>query len=190
MADIGGLQLLPETRKKIEIRMPGQNKPLLWALLLLFLVFVAYGVLFFYNQSNMSNIDAIDQQISSIEKSRDRKQEAKLLDFNNQLAVVNPLLANHLIWSDAFVRIQGLVLPQVQFVNLNADYVSHKLVFKALAANYTVVARQIASFYGDAALTDVSLNKISSLPTGRVEMTMQITFDANKFLIKTPTSSK
>lgn len=184
MPDIGGLQLLPETRKKIDISLPGQNRSLVLGFIVLLLIGGLYFGLLTYKQSLFSEVSSIDKQLADQEKSRDKQLETRLLDFNKQLAVVNPLISAHTFWSEAFIKIQSLTQPQVQFKSISADASSKKISISAVAANYTTVARQIASFYTIDSLTDVALNKVESKSTGQVELTMQLFFDPNKLLIK------
>ncbi len=184
MPDIGGLQLLPETRKKIEIKIPGQNRTLVLGFVALVLVIGLYFGLTVYKQSLLSAFSSIDQQLSDIEKSRDKQAESKLLDLNKQLAVVNPLISSHFLWSEAFAKIQSLVQPQVQFKTVNADALGKKILITGVAANYSTIARQIAAFYTMESVTDIILNKVQSQPTGQVELTMQLFFDLAKLPAK------
>lgn len=184
MPDIGGLQLLPETRKKIEIHVPGQNRPVIFAIVFLVLIAGLYFGLMAYKQGLLSSLSSIDAQLADIESSRDKKLESALLDLNRQLMVINPLLSAHFFWSDAFIKIQGVTQPQVQYQSINADVAGKKIIAKMLAANYTVVAKQIAALYTVDSITDVILNKVQSQPTGLLDVTMQINFDTSKFLIK------
>ncbi len=184
MPDIGGLQLLPETRKKIALSVPGENRYITLGVVFVALVLAIYFGLTSYTNSIRVSIASIDDQLANIEKSRDKKSESHLLDLNKQLGVVAPLLGTHLIWSAAFTRVQNLLLPQVQFDFFNADAITNKYVFKATAPSYTSVAKQIAAFYSDDAITDVLLSKVASQPTGKVEFTIQFYFDQNKFLLK------
>ena len=164
--------------------MPGQNRPLVLVFIILAIILGLYFGLAVYKQSLLSSVTLIDGQLSDLEKSRDKELEIKLLTLNQQLNAVNLLIGSHPFWSDAFTQIQGLVQPQVQFQSVNADMLSKTILIKALAANYTVIARQIASFYTIDSVTDIILNKVQSQPTGRVEFTMQMFFDPNKLLIK------
>ena len=184
MPDIGGLQLLPETRKKIEVRIPGQNRLVILAAVFLVLILGLYFGLATYQQRLISSLSGVDTRLADLERSRDKKLERSLLDLRGQLAVINPLLAAHFFWSDAIIKIQSVTQPQVQFLSFNADVPGTKIIVKILAANYTTVARQIAALYTVDSITDVLLNKVQSQPTGRLEVTVQITFDTNKFLIK------
>lgn len=166
------------------MRVPGQNRPVILSLIFVFLILGIYFGLMLYNGSVLSSIGQVDEQLATLEKSRDKKLEQKLLGLKAQLAVVNPLINSRLFWSQGFIKIQNLVQPQVQFQTLSVDSLTGKITFRATAANYTTVAKQIAAFYADDSITDIILNKASNLPTGRIDFTMQLSFDPIKFLTK------
>lgn len=184
MPDIGGLQLLPETRKKIEVRVPGQNRSVVLSSIFILVLLGLYLGLMFYNNSILSSVTQADEQLAALERSRDKKTEQKLLGLKNQLSVIGPLLSSHLFWSQGLSKIQSLVQPQVQVKTMNADGPAKKIVFQATAASYTVIAKQIAAFYTDDSIADIILNKAVSLTSGKVDFTMQLMFDPAKFLIK------
>jgi len=164
--------------------LPGRNRSLILSFVVLALVVGLYFSLLEYKQLVFSTLTSIDGQLLDLEKSRDQQLEKQLLDLNKQLVVINPLISSHLFWSDAFIKIQSLVQPQVKFNSINTDTLGKKILIVAFAANYTTVARQIASFYTIDSVTDVILNKVQSLPTGQVELTMQLFFDPDKLLVK------
>ena len=138
----------------------------------------------FYKQGLLSSLANIDSQLADLERSRDKQLEKSLLGLRDQLAVVNPLLSAHLFWSKALIVIQGVTQPQIQYKSINADVTGKKITVNVFAANYTAIARQIAALYTVDSITDVLLNKVQSQPTGRLDVTFQIYFDTNKFLIK------
>jgi hypothetical protein len=184
MAETEGLQLLPETRKKIEISVPGQNKPIILSLVFAGVIMGIYLGLMFYKNSILSSVSQADEQLAALEKSRDKKLEQKLLSLQQQLSVVGPLLNSHAFWSQGLSKIQNLTQPQIQFKSLNADGPANKIVFQAIAANYTTIAKQIAAFYSDDSITDIVLNKAATLSNGNIDFTMQIMFNPEKFLMK------
>ena len=183
MPDIGGLQLLPETRRKIEVKIPGRNRPIVFVSVLVAIVVALYVGLGVYKGSILRQISDVDKQLTELEASRDKKSEQDLLALQKQLSVVGSALDSHLFWSNAFTKIQGLILPQVQFLSFNAEVAGQKITVRGFAANYTTMARQIAALYPLDSITDLILNKVASHPTGRVEFTMQISFDTKKLLI-------
>ncbi len=184
MADRGGLQLLPETRKKIEVITPGENRLITIGGVVLVIIVILAGGLYFYKNSLEDKLLVLDTEIIALEQQRNKQAEQNILVFNKQASMLSNLLGNHAYWTTAFSKIEGLTQNQVQFNTMNASLVNKRLDFRATAANYTTIARQIAAFLSDESITDVSLNQVSTLTNGRLEFNMQITFNGNKFLQK------
>ncbi len=184
MPDQGGLQLLPETRKKIEIITPGENRLLIIGAAILAIVVVLAGGLYFYKNSLENKLASLDAEIAALEQSRNRQSEQNILVFNKQLSTLSDRLNKHTYWTTAFSKIEGLTQSQVQFGNLTATAADNRIEFKAMAANYTTIARQIAAFLSDESITNINLSKVNTLTNGRLEFTMQISFDKIRFLSK------
>ena len=182
MPNQGGLQLLPETRKKIELKTPGENRLLTIGGVLFAIIFILSGGLYFYKNFLENKLTAFDAEIVALEQQRNRQAEENILVFNKQISMLSNLLSEHTYWTTAFSKIESLTQNQVQFSAISASLASNRIDFRATAANYTTVARQIASFVSDESITDVALNKISTLTNGRLEFNMQLTFDRSKFL--------
>jgi len=182
MPDQGGLQLLPETRKKIEIKIPGENKLILVGGVVFAIVAVLAGGLYFYQSSLENKLSSLDTEISNLEQQRNKQAEQNLIVFNKQVSMLSNLINNHAYWTTAFSKIEGLTQSQVQFENIVAMLADNKIDLKAIASNYTTIARQIAAFLSDESIKDVNLSKVSILTNGRLEFTMQIVFDKSKFL--------
>ena len=186
MANTGGLQLLPETRKKIEVKIPGENKMITTGSVLFAVIIILVGGLYFYKNSLENKLAALDLEIATLEQQRNKQAEQNLLVFNKQVSMLSDLLNKHAYWTTAFSKIEGLTQNQVQFNSITASLADNKIDFKAVAANYTTVARQIAAFLSDESIKDINLNKVNTLTNGRLEFTMQIMFDRSKFLSKIP----
>lgn len=184
MADNGGLQFLTETRKKIEVSVPGQNRLLVFSLIFLAVILAIYGGLVYYKGSLTAKLDQTNQRLVEIEKARNKKNEESLLKLKSDLALVKPLIENHISWSEAFARIQNLVIPQVQFDSLYVKLDKKEFSFKAFAPSFTVVAKQLAVFYADNAIRDVSVGKVSSLSNAKVEFSAQLVLDLDKIIKK------
>lgn len=178
------LQLLPETRKKIEVHSRGENSLLAVGIVLGLLVGGIYFVAYFYHSSIVSDIQSVDNDLAALEQSRDKTAEGKLLTLYKKLKVVSPILNSHFFWSDGLIRIEKLVQPQVKFKTLTAQVSDKTISIKAEAASYSVVARQLAALLSDPDLSNVSLGKVISLPTGRVEFNVQFNFDPVKVLTR------
>ncbi|MBI4158614.1 MAG: hypothetical protein HY505_03305 [Candidatus Yanofskybacteria bacterium] len=184
MPDQGGLQLLPETRRKIEIITPGENRLITIGGIIFTIVAVLAGGMYFY-QNNLDNkLTSLDTEIISLEQQRNKQAEQNILIFNKQISMLSDLLNKHAYWTTAFSKIEGLTQSQVQFDSMTATLANNKIDLKAIAANYTTIARQIAAFLSDESVTDINLNRVNTLTNGRLEFTMQIIFDRSKFLTK------
>src|SRR5947207_2056267 len=99
MADKGGLQLLPETRKRIDIKVPGENRFITIGAILIALVLFVYGGLWAYANKVANQISDADLQIITLEANRNHATENNLLTLSKQIGVTNQVLAKHLYWS-------------------------------------------------------------------------------------------
>src|SRR3989344_2514530 len=182
MPDQNGLQLLPETRRKIDIKVPGENRIIYAGITILVIMLVLVGGLYFYKNNLESKKTELDAKIISLEKDRDKKAEANLLTLSKQLTLISTLLDSHVVWSKAFSKVEGLLQPQVQFLSFSAAVSDNRFEFKALATNYTVVARQIAAFVSDDSIKDIALTNVHVLTSGKLEFSIKIEFDKTKFI--------
>jgi len=182
MPDQNGLQLLPETRRKIDIKVPGENRLIYAGITILVIMLVLVGGLYFYKNNLESKKTELDAKIISLEKDRDKKAEANLLTLSKQLTLISTLLDSHVVWSKAFSKVEGLLQPQVQFLSFSAAVSDNRFEFKALATNYTVVARQIAAFVSDDSIKDIALTNVHVLTNGKLEFSIKIEFDKTKFI--------
>lgn len=182
MPDQGGIQLLPESRRKIDIRTPGENRWVYAGVAALVLVFSVAAGLVFYRSGLEDKLAGLDTNLTNLEKKRDKKVEANLLTLSQQLALTTQLLNNHIFWSKALAKIEALTQPQVQFSTFNALAAEGKFEIKASTLNYTVLARQIAAYVSEDSIKDIDLSNVHVLTNGRLEFNIRITFDKNKFL--------
>ena len=182
MADQGGLQLLPETRKKIEITTPGENRLITAGGVILLITLVFAGTLYFYMKSLENKLEVLDTEIVALEQRRNKQSEQNILIFNKQVSMLSNILNSHAYWTTAFSKIEGLLQNQIQLNNMTTSLSDSKIDFGATAANYTTIARQIAAFLSDESVKDVALNRVNTLTNGQLEFNMQIIFDGTKFL--------
>ena len=179
MADQNGLQLLPETRKRINVRIPGENKVIYIGVAILVSAAALVIGLNFYSSSLKAEIVQINFDIVTLDQQRDQKAEQNILTLSKQLALMSNLLDNHNIWSNALDKIGKMVAGQIQFESFSGGSLDGKIDFRALAANYTTIAKQIASFNSDNLITNIGLSNVTRLTNGRLEFNMHQEFDNN-----------
>ncbi len=179
----GTISLLPESRRKLEISIPGENRPLYMGAAVIFISLLLFVVLKLYTSSLNAQLMELENEINTTESQRDKQFEKEALLLNKQLALVGSLLQNHLIWSNVLISVQNLAPSQVQMKTVLGDVSENKLEVVGRAANFTTIAKQMAALLSNEAITDVSLDKASSFSTGGLEYSMRIVFDKNKFLL-------
>lgn len=184
MADAGGLQLLPNTRKKISYNVPGQNRLLLLSLVFAIFMVGGYFGLQYYKDTIDGKLNDINSKLVKNEEARNKNDEEMLLRLKNSLAVIEPLLKGHILWSEALSHIQSRIHPQVQLESISANSNKNVFIFKAYASGYSAVAKQIAVFYADSAIIDITIGKISSQTDGKIEFVVQLLFDPVKLIRK------
>lgn len=184
MADKGGLQLLPETRKRIEIQVPGENRYITIGIVVLVFIVGVTVALKLYAGTLDDQLAALDKQIADQELSRNKKAEQELLAVSQQATVMKQLLSGHIFWTNAFSRLSRLYQADMRIKSFNAVSSPSSLKFSATASSYTTVARQLASFLADDGVKDVTLGNIRSSETGAVEFSVELIMDTQKLLLK------
>jgi hypothetical protein len=184
MPDIGGIQLLPETRKKINYRAPGQNRYLFFSLGFVALIFAIYMGLKYYSDQQMAILNDIDNKLVANEEARSKTDEAKLMEVKASLDRVTPLLTGHILLSQGLTHMQSLINPKVQFSNLSVNVSKKEYAFKGKADSFAVVAKQLAAFYADKTITNVNVSRMTVSPDGIIDFGMTLNFNIAELLLK------
>ncbi len=182
MADKGGIQLLPENRKRIDVKIPGENRLIYTGAILIVLVLVLAGGLWIYSGSLTNQIKADDDQITALEKQRDAKAEQNLITLAKQLSITSQILKNHTYWSVGLSKIESALQSNVQFKSFSATLGENSLHIRATSDNYTTIAKQLAAFVADDAIKDISLDGVNALTSGKLDFNIRVGFDPAKFL--------
>ena len=184
MAEPGGLQLLPETRRHVEIKGRKKRGTIFLGIFLILLVVAGYVAADLYLTSVQDELAALDSQVMGIESRRDRDTEREIMTLNSQLTLINSLLNGHIFWTQGFDTIEDQTVARLSFISLSADVAKEEISAKIQAADHSVLAKQIASYFADDAIEDVSVSGISTTFGGQVEASLLIKFNKNKFLQK------
>ena len=179
MAD--GIQLLPETRKSIQVIRPKERRQFFLGLGILVLVFVFYFVLGFYLDTKENALGVVSGQILDLEKTRNKNTEAEILKIAKQISASTTLVSNHTLWSLGLGRIERLIQGDVQLDSLNLELLQNSINFSAQASGFISVARQVSGLLADDSIMNIELNQVKSLANGRVSFFMTIVFNPQKF---------
>lgn len=184
------IQLLSGSRRKLEVKVPGENRPLYIGLVFLTVAGGLWGGANFYFASLRDQLINLDGELAALESSRDRASEQAILVFDKRLTLADGLVSNHLVWSEILKKIQAATPLTVQFLTLHTNGTNGWVDIRATASSYTVVAKHLAALLADPIFTDISLNKISGLPSGFLEYNFKISFNKQKLLLSQYASDK
>lgn len=122
MADKGGLQLLPENRKRIDVKIPGENRMTYVGIGLIVLVLLVTGGLWLYSNNLNKKITDADTQITNLETQRNglKDAEQKLVTLSKQIGITNQILQDHTYWSKGLSKIESALQANVQFKSFSA----------------------------------------------------------------------
>lgn len=183
MQEGGTISLLPESRRRLDIKVPGENRPLYFGGAVVLLVLIIFGGLKLYHSSLVNKLMEIENEISAGEAKRDKKFEKEAILLNKQFSLVGDLLQNHPVWSNVLITVQSLTPPQTQLKTVLGDITENKVEMVGRAPSLTTIAKQIAALLGNEGVLDVSLDKVATYSTGVLEYSLRVVFDRNKFLL-------
>ena len=179
----GTISLLPESRRRLEISVPGENKPIYYGASVVLLVLLIFAGMKLYSAALTGKLSDIENEISQNEAQRDKKFEQEALVLKKQFSLVGNILSKHLIWSNAVLTVQNLTPPQIQLETLLGDAHEARLDIKGKATTYTVIAKQMAALLSNEGVVDIALDKVSTFSTGVLEYNMRVFFNKDKFLL-------
>lgn len=163
------------------IKVPGENRFLYIGSIVLGAVIVAVFWLNFEARSFEEKIKMLDEQILSLDQSRNRQAEQNIRLIERQLALTSELVNEHIYFSKALSRLESLIQDKVQIESLSIKS-GGKLNFNGFTLNYITIARQIAAFLVEDSILDIELGEMNPQTDGKLEFNMQIEFDKIKLI--------
>lgn len=176
------LKLLPGTKRKLGIKVPGENRLLYIGSAILGAVLVTMFALGNYRSSLEKQLGRLSDQLTESERSRDKKGERNLKILQERMTLVSSILEEHIYWTRAFSLIESLLQGQVRFQSFSGFTDDSKISIQGQATSYTVLAKQLAAFFTDPSVVDISLGKASVSPDGTVEFGLEIIFNKSKLI--------
>lgn len=170
------IQLLPETRKRIDIKTPGGNKVLLSAIAFLILM-LGVGFYFSLRAGNLEKkVNSLNLDLANLESKRDEVFENNILITKQQLGLVSGYIDNHLYWTIMLIKLENLLQDKVQLTRLDFqkldDYNEVSMGGKTI--NYSTLAKQMAAFLSDSAIQDIELQGAETKSSGLVDFNMKL----------------
>ena len=172
-----GIKLLPGTKRKLGIKVPGENRFLYVGSAILGAILVVTFAFGHYQSSLEKQLEQLNNQLAESERNRDKKGEQNIKILKERMMLVSNILEEHIYWTKAFSLIESLLQGQLRLKSFSGLMVGSKIRIQGQAANYTVLAKQLAAFFTDRSIVDIALGKVSVSPDGTIEFGLEITFD-------------
>src|SRR3989338_7389109 len=113
-----GLQLSPGTKKRLGIKVPGENRFLYIGSAILGAVLVTMFALGRQEASLRSEIKNINDQIVDQEQKRSKNDEAEIRSTKDRLALIHDIVDKHVHWTQAFTWLEGMLQSDIQIKNI------------------------------------------------------------------------
>ena len=178
------LQLLPGTKKRLGIKVRGENRFLYIGSAILGATLVTMFAFGRYESSLQSRVEQLNTQIADFEKTRNKNEEQNLRLVKERIETANRLLDGHFYWSKALDTVVGLLQSEVRFKSFAGDVTTGKISINVQALNYAVLAKQIASFLTEESISNFTLSKITPAASGILETGIEINFNKERLLQK------
>jgi len=176
------IQLLPGTKKRLGIKVTGENRFLYIGSAIFGASIVATFWFNFDIKSLESQMNSIDEQLFILEQKRDKRAEENVQTSRQQIASTIQLIDDHIYLTKAFSKIESVTQENIQVESITYDLIGNKIAITAKATSYTVIARQLAALLSDDNILDVSLGKMTPSLDGIIEFSMELSYNSSKLL--------
>lgn len=156
-------------------------------LALLILSLLIFGGLLFYKNKIKANLDNINQEIINLEAKRNSESELAIYYADKKLNLVESLFKGHFYWSQLFIKIQELAVPEVYFSDFKSTFLNGQLeaTLNGNARTYTALAKQMVGFKEDSLVEKISLRDTSLSEAGGINFGLSIIFKKDILTSKT-----
>ena len=168
------IQLLLQSRKKVDVKMSGRNNLLIIGVLFLTAV-LSVGFYLKFLVGNLENeISTLNSDIAKLESKRDKSFESNIQIIKQQLSLIAGFVDSHIYWTIALEKLEGLLQNKVQVTSLNFSKLDKydEVTFGGRTINYSTLAKQMAAFLSDNKIEDIELQGVETKSAGVVEFSM------------------
>ena len=153
---------------------------LIISIILVVLTGLAYGGLFYYQEYFLKvQKDDLQAQIDKVNSQRDFEFEKEFKDMGAFYESIKSLEKNHVYATRLFEALEELTLPKVQYLRLEANFISGKVSLPALAADFDSTYKQIFVLKEDSRIREVSSSGSSRDSNNQISFNLNLSFDQN-----------
>jgi len=172
------IEIIP---KKTEVKLAVADILFNLSLILLVILVLSYFALGYFQKKSAVALKNIENIISQEETSEVGALKKKVFGYQEKIEAVSSLLASHQTSRNFFTRLEDLTLPEVFFSELDLDVGQSRASLSGKTENFESLSQQLSIFRNGEFVKEVNLRKISIGKEGKVEFTIDISFDSQMF---------
>lgn len=149
----------------------------LWLMLFvgfLILVILACFGLWGYKNSLNKEGENLEKRFEELVSQRDLEAEANFIELKEGIEDFKKFLSSRLYPSNLFEMLEELTLPQVQFIDLDANLSQAVIILETEVIDYQTLAKQIVAFEEDGRIKKIELSEVNLKTSGRVGSSLSI----------------
>jgi len=175
------ISLLPQKKRKKELRISRalikENKPVVFACIVLLAVLMAYFAASIYAGSLKRRVDALVSEAKNTQEQRDTATEEEVIKLNSKFSSVENLLDDHIIASKLFEFMERITHPRVYFTNFTFRANDKTVIANGSTDNYTTFGEQYIAFQQNKKISDLRVSSVKLSRTGKVEFGISFSVD-------------
>jgi short subunit fatty acids transporter len=169
------MEIIPKPKRKI----PSLETFFLYFSILIFIctVFASF-YLFYQEKAKKREISQIEEKILALKTPEIKKAEEEVSKYQEKISYFSDLIKEYLFYSKVFPYLEQKTHKQIYFSKMDLDFENSTMLLSGQSPNFSVLAQQLEIFKKDPSLK-VQLKEIGLGKEGKVNFTIEITFDKN-----------
>ena len=111
--------LSPSSARKIDVKVPGENRLLYSGVAIFVLILIAIGGLYFYKGLMKRNISTMENSLNSAKERFEPAKIVQLQVLDKRLNASNEILSKHIAISPIFETFQSITLKNISYTKFN-----------------------------------------------------------------------
>ena len=144
--------------------------------LLIIIILSCFG-LWGYKINLSKEMDSLSQKFGELKDQRNLELEASFTELKGKIESFKSILAKRVYFLNALKMLEELTLTQVYYTDFGADLKMAAISLGIQAANYNILAKQVAVFEDDSRIEVVGFSKISLEKSGWVGSNLNLKLD-------------
>ena len=142
-------------------------------MIIILIVFGLWGYQIYLDKNNAN----LNTEIEYLQSQRNLDLEVNFSNLKKGIEDFKKILEVHIYPSQIFKILEELTIPQVKFLNFNADLTKSKLILETEAVDYNTLAEQIVVFEEDWRIKNVEISEVKLDISGNVNSNLEIEID-------------